>query len=155
VSWVLVYCLWVITWLVDVCNFDYEIVCNCMIKHFSTIAYPFCLFVCFMCGFLFLWWSSTCWCQQMWELLVVVRVMKTPLLSFGLDFAIQVSFKVVTHVFVCLLDNYFGYCRSLYSVLYWHRGVPQYFILSTLDICKEWRYTPRLCFLYYYVWHFI
>jgi len=71
------------------------------------------------------------------ELLVVVRVMKTPLLSLGLDSVVQVSFKVVAHVFVCLLGNYFKYYRSLYSVLYWHCGVPQYSILSTLDIRKE------------------
>jgi len=68
---------------------------------------------------------------------VVVKVMETLLLSFGLDSAIQVSFRVVAHVFVCLLGYYFEYYRSLYSVLYWHRGVPQYFIFSTLDICKE------------------
>jgi len=43
---------------------------------------------------------------------VVVRVMETLLLSFGMDFVVQVSFRVVAHVFVCLLDNYFEYCRS-------------------------------------------
>jgi len=40
---------------------------------------------------------------------VVVRVMETPLLSFGLDFAVQVSFRAVAHVFVCVLGNYFEY----------------------------------------------
>jgi len=154
-SWVLVYCLWVITWLVGVCIFDYEIVCNCMIKRFSTLAYPFCLFVCSMCGFLFLRWSSIYWCEHIWELLMVVKVIETLLLSFGLDFVVQISFRTVTHVFICLLGNYFEYSRSLYSVLYEHRGVSQYFILSTLDIYKEWRYTPCLCFLYYSVWYFI
>jgi len=65
----------------------------------------------------------------MWELLVVVRVMETPQLSFELDFIVQVSFRVVAHVFVSFLGNYFLIFWSLYSVLYWHRGVPQYFIL--------------------------
>jgi len=64
-------------------------------------------------------------------------VMEASLPSFRLDSAVQVSFKVVAHVFVCLLGNYFEYCRSSYSVLYGHRGVSQYFIFSTLDICKE------------------
>jgi len=68
---------------------------------------------------------------------MVVKVIETLLLSFGLDFVVQISFRTVTHVFICLLGNYFEYSRSLYSVLYEHRGVSQYFILSTLDIYKE------------------
>jgi len=31
-----VYCLQVITLLVDICILNYEIVCNCMINHFSV-----------------------------------------------------------------------------------------------------------------------
>jgi len=98
-------------------------------KTFFYSSLPFLLVVCFVCGFLFLRWSSIYWCEQMWQLLVVIRMMETPLHSFGLDSAVQVSFRVVAHVFVRLLGNYFEYCQSLYFVLYWHRGVSQYFIL--------------------------
>jgi len=49
-------------------------------KSFSTLAYPFCLFVCSMCGFILLRWSSIYWCEQMWELPVVIRVMEISLL---------------------------------------------------------------------------
>jgi len=79
--WVLVYCLQVITLLVDICILNYEIVCNCMINHFSALAYPS-VFVCFVwCDFLFLRWSSIYWCEHMWEILVVNRGMVTPLRS--------------------------------------------------------------------------
>jgi len=143
VSWVLVYCLRVITRLVEVCIFDYENVWNRMIICFSYFSLPFLLVVCSVCVIF-----SLCddyqiyWWEQIRELLVVN--METLLHSFGLDSAFQVSFKTVAHVFVCLLDIHFEYCRSLYFVLYWHRGVPQCSILITLDICKEWRYTPWL-----------
>ena len=46
-SWVLVYCLRVITWLVDICILDYEIVSDCMINHIHS-SLPFLLF-CVMC----------------------------------------------------------------------------------------------------------
>jgi len=58
VFWVLVSSLLVITCLANVCIFGYKIVCNYMINHFSTLACPFCLFVCSKCDFLLLWWSS-------------------------------------------------------------------------------------------------
>jgi len=45
-------------------------------KNLFTLAYPFYLLVCYMCGFLLLRWSSIYCCEQLWELLVVVRVMK-------------------------------------------------------------------------------
>jgi len=83
VSWVLVSWVLVIACLVDVCIFGYKIVCNCMINHFSTLAYVFWLFVCSVCGFLFLWWSSIYWWEQMWELLVVIKVMEIPLHSLS------------------------------------------------------------------------
>jgi len=37
------------------------------------------------------------------------------------------SFRVVAMYFL-VFKLYFEYCRSLYSVLYWYCGVPQYFI---------------------------
>jgi len=46
-------------------------------KTFFTLAYPFCLFVCLVCSLLLLWWSSIYWCEQMWQLLMVLRVMET------------------------------------------------------------------------------
>jgi len=81
VPWVVVSCLWVFTCLVDVCIFGYIIVCNGTINHFSILAYPFCLFVCSVCRFLLLRWSSIYWCKQMRELLVVVKKMEIMLLS--------------------------------------------------------------------------
>ena len=72
------------------------------------------------------------------------QVMEISLLSFGLDSAVQVSFRVVAHVFVCLLGNYFEYCWSLYSVLYWHRGVPRYPLLVPWIFVRSSLYTPRL-----------
>jgi len=48
-------------------------------KTFFTLTYPFCFVVCIFCGFLILRWSSIYWCEQMWELLVVIRVMETSL----------------------------------------------------------------------------
>ena len=105
--WVLVYCLRVITWLVNVGILVYEIVCNCMIKCSSTLAYIFCLLYVMCVWFSLLRWSLIYWWMQMWELLVVIRVMDTLLLSFGLDFVVQVSFRVVAHVFIYLLGNYF------------------------------------------------
>jgi len=32
-------------------------------KTFSTLAYPFCLFVCFCVWCSLLWWSSIYWCE--------------------------------------------------------------------------------------------
>jgi len=45
-------------------------------KTFSTLAHPFYLFACLMCGFLLLRWSSIYWCGNP---LMVIRVMETPL----------------------------------------------------------------------------
>ena len=81
VSWVLMYCLRVITCLVDVCIFSYMKCMKWHDKSFSTLDYHFCLFVCSVHGFLFLWWSSIYWCEHMRELLVVIRVMEVSLLS--------------------------------------------------------------------------
>jgi len=76
-------------------------------KTFSTLAYPFCLFVCSMCGFLLLWWSSIYWCEHMWELLVVTRVMEIPLRSYS-----WVGFpapSILEGQGLCT-TLYFGYC---------------------------------------------
>jgi len=48
-----------------------------MIKTFFTLAYPFYLLVFILCGFLLLRWSSIYWCEQIWEPLMVIRVMET------------------------------------------------------------------------------
>ena len=82
-SWVVVSCLWVFTCLVDVCIFGYKIVWNGMRNHFFYSNLPFCSFVCSMCGFLLLRWSSIYWCEHMRELPVVIRVMEVPLLSLS------------------------------------------------------------------------
>ena len=55
VSWVLVFCLLIITCSIDVCMFGYKIVCNCMIKCFFYSSLPF-LFVCMF----YVWFSSFC-----------------------------------------------------------------------------------------------
>jgi len=81
VSWVVVFWLRVFTCLVDVRIFVYKIVWNSMINRLSTRAYPLCLFVWFVCGFLFLRWSSIYWWEQMRELFIIIRVIKILLLS--------------------------------------------------------------------------
>jgi len=57
---------------------DYESVCDNMINYF-LLWLTFCLFDCYVCGFLTLQWSSIYWCEQMRELPVVVRVMEISL----------------------------------------------------------------------------
>jgi len=91
-SWVLVYCLQVITWLVDMSILNYKIECNCMINHFSALVYPFiCCMFC-VCGFLFLRWSSIYWWEHMRELLVVNRERMIPLLSLSGIVSVSSSF---------------------------------------------------------------
>jgi len=48
-------------------------------KNIFTLAYPFLFVTCSMCGFLLLRWSSIYWCEQMWKLLMVIRMMEIPL----------------------------------------------------------------------------
>ena len=98
-SWVLVCCLRVITWLVEVCIFDYENVCNHMIKCFSYSSLPFLLVVCSVCVVFsfcddhqFLDGSrceNSSWSSRWWRLRC---------LTLGWIFAVQVSFRVVANV---------------------------------------------------------
>jgi len=48
-----------------------------MIKLILALAYPF--VVCSVLWSFLLQWSSTCWCEQRWELSVIIRVMEVPL----------------------------------------------------------------------------
>jgi len=43
-----------------------------MIKESFYSSLPSCLLMCLVCGSLLLWWSSIYWCEQMWEILVIV-----------------------------------------------------------------------------------
>ena len=129
-SCVLVSCLRVITCLVDVCIFGYKIVCNCMIKRFSTLAYPLCLFVCSVCGFLFLRWSSIYWWEHMRELPVVVRLMEIPLLSlFRVEssyfrvslFRLRLMYYLLSKHLFWILSNYFSILLlALWCALIFH-----------------------------------
>jgi len=78
-------------------------ICNCMINCFLS-RLPFCLCMFYLCGFLFLRWSSIYWCEQMWETLVVNRRMVTPLHSLpGLNSVdLGFSFRAMAHVLSCL-----------------------------------------------------
>ena len=90
---------------------------NCMIKTFFTLAYPFCLFMCLACDFLLLRWPSIYWCEQMWELLVVIRVMETPLHSLtwiGFPFS-KFSFKTLWPMYCPTLWAYILYTVKLVS----------------------------------------
>jgi len=71
-------------------------------KLFSVLAYPFCLFDCYVCGSSLLRWSSIYWCEQKREVLVVDKEMMIPLLSFvGWSPFLRVLFRVVAHVSPC------------------------------------------------------
>jgi len=91
-SWVLVYCLQVITCLVEICILEYEIVCNCMINHFLLLLTLLLVWFVMCVVLLLVWfvmcvvlislrWSSIYWCEQMRELLVINREMMIPLLK--------------------------------------------------------------------------
>ena len=157
VSWFLVSSLQVITCLVDLCIFDYKIICNGMINHFfSTLAYPFFLFVYCVCGFLLLRWLSIYWCEQMRELLVVIRVMEISLLSsYWVGSCLsEFSFRVVAHVLLDFLA-YFWILLNFFSVLSMESWCALFsfqvlWITIRSDISTSW-----LCSLYYSMWCFI
>jgi len=69
------------------------------------------------------------------ELLVVNRIMETPLLSFGLDSTVQVSFRAVAHVLVWPLGNYFEYYRLLLHFGHWHLGMLKFLFRFLLVKC--------------------
>jgi len=87
-------------------------------KNLFNLAYLFRLFVCLMCGFLLLRWSSIYWCEQMWELLVVVRVMEISphSLSWVESRFLEFSFRVVAHVLPCSWSFYVEYCRIFFPI---------------------------------------
>ena len=141
--------------------FWYLCLLNCMQlydKTLFTLAYPLCLLVCSVCGFLLLRWSLIYWCEHMWELLVVIRVMETPLrsLSWVGSPSSKFSFKAPWPMYyptpwACILDtvkllsclvNGIVVCLGFLPSIFW--------ITVRSDI-----YIPWLCSLYYSSWCFI
>ena len=98
------YWLRVITLLVDVCILDYENVCTCMMKSFSTIAYPLCLLYVLCVVF------SFCDDHQFIDVILVVnRVMDIPLHSLSeLNSVVQVSLGYSSCI-SCPLGIHFEY----------------------------------------------
>ena len=140
--------------------FMYFWLLNCMQlydKTFFTLTYPFCFVVCIFCGFLILRWSSIYWCEQMWELLVVIRVMETSLhnLSWVGFPCSKFSFKPLWPMYylapwACILDTVELLSRFVNGIV-----VCLVFFPSNLwIIVRSDTYTPLTCFLYYSSWCF-
>jgi len=85
-GWCMYIGLWKYIWLHDKTNFG------------SSLPFYFLLYV-LWCGFL-LQWSSICWCEQRWELPVIIKVMEVPLHSLlGLDLGLLgLSFRAMAPV---------------------------------------------------------
>ena len=126
-------------------------------KTLFTLAYPFCLFVCLVCGFLLLRWSLIYWWEQMWELLVVLKVMETPLrsLSWVGSPCSKFSFKAICPMYylapwACILNIVKLLSHFVNGIV-----VCLSFLLSIMDNCRKWHFysmtTPfsSLCVMFH------
>jgi len=129
--WVLVYCLRVKTWFglyMFICLWNSMYLYD---KMSYTLAYPFCLFGCFVCGSSLLRWSSICWCEQMREVLEVnkegmISLHSLPRLDFFyLSFSLWLwpmycfgFWCIINYCYVPVLIFVFGIVVCLVPLLY-------------------------------------
>jgi len=145
----------VVTWLDDVCIIDCGSISVCMIKPLLALAYPSVIVVCFTVWYSLLWWSSTCWCEQMRGTPVLNREVMVPLLSFWIDFCFWAFHLGLRPMYYFLWE--FAYV-IITLLLYFVLGIVVclfYSSLSHWDICRSDIILFYSRFLCYTVWHIL